>query len=270
MLDELLLGALIAFALATLTAPVGVSGAVFLVPVQISVLGTPSPAVTPTNLLYNLVAIPGALLRYGRRKQLRGPLTRLLVLGSLPGVVAGAIVRVELLSGPDAFLLVVAAVLVPLGAWLLLPESRFLADGMRPKGTTTSAAAARRVGEGRIVAMALAVGVVGGIYGIGGGSILAPILVGLGFGVAEVAPAALAATFLTSVAGLGTYGLLSLGGDGEIAPDWALGAALGLGGLGGSYLGAVLQPRLPELLLRRLLGALALAVGLRYVVSALL
>jgi hypothetical protein len=27
-------------------------------PVQISVLHTPSPAVTPTNLLYNLIAIP--------------------------------------------------------------------------------------------------------------------------------------------------------------------------------------------------------------------
>jgi uncharacterized membrane protein YfcA len=111
--------------------------------------------------------------------------------------------------------------------------------------------------------------VVGGIYGIGGGSILAPILVGLGFGLAEVAPAALAATFLTSIAGLLTYGLLSLQGNGDIAPDWALGLALGLGGLGGSYLGAALQPRLPELLLRRVLGILALGVGLRYAVMAL-
>jgi uncharacterized membrane protein YfcA len=269
-LGELLLGALFAFVLATLTAPVGVSGAVFLVPVQISVLGTPSPAVTPTNLLYNLVAIPGALLRYGRRGQLRGPLTRLLVVGSLPGVIAGAIVRVELLSGADAFLLVVAAVLVPLGAWLLIPNSWFLSYASRAKRTTTSAATPpRRVSERQITAMALVVGVIGGIYGIGGGSILAPMLVGLGFGVAEVAPAALAATFLTSVAGLGTYGLLSIGGDGDIAPDWTLGLALGLGGLGGSYLGAVLQPRLPELFLRRLLGFLALAVGLRYVFSAL-
>ena len=211
------------------------------------------------------------------------------MLGSLPGVVAGAIVRVELLSGGTAFLLVVAAVLVPLGAWLLLP-ARFLRHEGRNKGTARPPApparferhqgrnkgtalageeGAARVGAGKITAMALVVGVVGGIYGIGGGSILAPILVGLGFGVAEVAPAALAATFLTSVAGLATFGLLSLGGDGEIAPDWTLGLALGLAGLGGSYLGAVLQPRLPELFLRRLLGLLALAVGLRYVFSAL-
>jgi len=32
-----------------------------LLPFQVSVLGTPSPAVTPTNLLYNVIATPGAL-----------------------------------------------------------------------------------------------------------------------------------------------------------------------------------------------------------------
>ncbi len=36
--------------ISVVTAPVGVSGAVFLLPVQVSVLGVPSPAVTPTNL----------------------------------------------------------------------------------------------------------------------------------------------------------------------------------------------------------------------------
>ena len=60
--DELL-GALIAFCIAVATTPAGVSGAVFLLPVQVSVLGIPSPAVTPTNLLYNVVATPGALAR---------------------------------------------------------------------------------------------------------------------------------------------------------------------------------------------------------------
>jgi uncharacterized membrane protein YfcA len=72
LLSDAALGALIAFAVAVLTTPVGVSGAVFLVPVQVSVLHTPSPAVTPTNLLYNLIAIPGALLRFHREGRLAG------------------------------------------------------------------------------------------------------------------------------------------------------------------------------------------------------
>jgi hypothetical protein len=46
--------------------PAGISGAVLL-PFQVSVLGTPSPAVTPTNLLYNVVSTPGALYRYRRQ-----------------------------------------------------------------------------------------------------------------------------------------------------------------------------------------------------------
>ncbi|HEX4669138.1 MAG TPA: sulfite exporter TauE/SafE family protein [Solirubrobacterales bacterium] len=256
MLSDAALGALIAFGIAVFTTPVGVSGAVFLVPVQVSVLHAPSPAVTPTNLLYNLIAIPGALLRFHREGRLTGPLTRLLVLGTLPGMVAGAVIRAELLTGTDAFLVVIAALLVPLGAWLALADP------------TSPAAPPDRNRRRLIVVLALAVGTVGGIYGIGGGSILGPILVGLGYTVVEVSPAALTATFLTSLAGVATFALLSLGG-GDVAPDWTLGIAIGLGGLGGAYLGARLQPRLPETLLRRGLGVLALGLGLRYAVLAL-
>jgi uncharacterized membrane protein YfcA len=247
------LGAVIAFCVALLTTPVGVSGAVFLVPVQISILHTPSPAVTPTNLLYNLIAIPGALLRFHREQRLASPLTRLLVRGTLPGVVVGAVIRVELLDHADSFLLVIAAVLVPLGAWLAFASS--------PRAEE----ATDRDRHRQITLLALGVGTVGGIYGIGGGSILGPILVGLGFSVLEVAPAALAATFLTSIAGVLVFALLSIGNN-DVTPDWALGIGMGIGGLAGAYLGARLQSRLPEELLRRGLGLLALALGLRYAI----
>jgi uncharacterized membrane protein YfcA len=256
MLADAALGAGIAFCIAVFTTPVGVSGAVFLVPVQLSVLHAPSPAVTPTNLLYNLVAIPGALIQFHREQRLASPLTRLLVLGTLPGVVAGAVIRVELLDRADAFLLVVAAVLVPLGAWLALASPPHAAGPPDRKR--------RRL----ILLLALGAGTVGGIYGIGGGSILGPILVGLGFSVLEVAPAALTATFLTSIAGVLTFALLSISGSGEAAPDWTLGIGMGIGGLAGAYLGARLQAGLPEELLRRGLGLLALALGLRYAVLA--
>jgi uncharacterized membrane protein YfcA len=45
-----------AFIVSVLATPAGISGAVLLLVFQVSVLGTPSPAVTPTNLLYNVVA----------------------------------------------------------------------------------------------------------------------------------------------------------------------------------------------------------------------
>ncbi len=249
MAGHALLGAALAFLLSVVATPVGVSGAVFLVPVQVSLLHTPSPSVTPTNLLYNVIATPGALARYAVRGIVAAPLTSALVLGTLPGVVVGAVIRVELLSGPSAFYLVIAAVLVPLGGWLAL--------GRSPAGRRTPPPADDR----RITGMALLVGTIGGIYGIGGGSLLAPVLVGLCFSVVEVARAALASTFVTSVVGVITYAILSLRHSGSIAPVWVVGLAMGAGGLLGGSVGAGLQPRLPEALLRRGLGVLALALG---------
>jgi hypothetical protein len=253
-----LLAVIAGFVISVVTTPVGVSGAVFLLPVQLSVLDVPNPAVTPTNLLFNVVSGPGALLRYRRRGRLASPLTRLLLLGTLPGVLVGAVVRVFAVPGPGMFRLIVAALLLPLGAWLCVRQPPVAAPD-RP------AAPMPRRG---IIALALGVGTVGGVYGIGGGSILGPILVGRGLPVAIVAPAALASTFVTSIAGAAAFAVLGLTGRGDIAPDWTIGLLCGLGGLAGGYVGAHLQPRLPERGLRLVLGGLAVAVAIMYAAQA--
>jgi uncharacterized membrane protein YfcA len=247
-------GAGLAFLLALATTPAGVSGAVLLLPVQLSVLHVPSPSVTPTNLLFNVAATPGGLLRFAREERLRGPLTWLLTAGTLPGVVLGAILRVELLSGGRAFELIVAFVLLPLGLWLALGAQRTAPSRPQPSPA----------GRRATWLLAFGVGTVGGIYGIGGGSVLAPILIALGYSVYEVAPATLAATFITSLAGIVTYQVLQLLHHGAIAPQWILGACLGAGGFAGSYCGARLQRHLPERSLRRLLGVIACLVAARY------
>jgi len=252
-------GALCAFALALITTPAGVSGAVLLLPIQLSVLHVPSPAVTPTNLLFNIAAIPGGLLRFWHERRLRNPLSSLLVAGTLPGVIAGAIIRVELLSSSRAFMLVAAGVLLPLGLWLALGSQRL------PPARPTPSRRARRW----IWVLSMVVGTVGGIYGIGGGSILAPVLLAVGYSAYEVAPATLTATFLTSLAGIVTYQILQATHGGTIAPDWALGLFLGAGGFLGSYCGARLQRRLPERALRRLLGVFACLVAARYIQTSL-
>jgi uncharacterized membrane protein YfcA len=249
-----------AFAIAVLATPAGISGAVLLLPFQVSVLGTPSPAVTPTNLLYNVVATPGALYRYWRQGQTGGRLALVLIAGTLPGVIAGSVIRVELLPGAGVFELVVAAVLVPLGCWLTLT---------RPAGLATEPRPARAVPLPLLSLLAAVVGCVGGIYGIGGGSILAPVLIGTGWSLREVAPAALASTFVTSVAGVITFVILSVHHLGPVAPDWPTGIALGIGGLAGAYTGARLQQRLPDTLIRRVMGILVIAIGARYLWSGL-
>ena len=174
---------LAAYQIAALATPAGISGAVLL-PFQVSVLGTPSPAVTPTNLLYNVVATPGALYRYWRQGQTGGRLALLLIAGTVPGVIAGSVIRVELLPGPRVFDLVVAAVLLPLGLWLAITRS--------PQAAAEEAAAPVR-------------------------SIPAPVLAGLA----------------------------------------------------GGYTGARIQSRLPDALIRRLVGILVIAIGARYLCAGL-
>jgi len=249
-----------AYLIAVITTPAGISGAVLLLPFQVSVLGTPSPSVTPTNLLYNVVSTPGALYRYWRQGQTGGRLALLLISGTLPGVIAGSVIRVKLLPSAHVFDLVVAAVLIPLGTWLALARSA------RPPGRDRSA---RQIPVPALVALAIVVGCVGGIYGIGGGAILAPILIGSGCKPSEVAPAALASTFVTSAGGVITFTLLSLHQHTSVAPDWPTGIALGLGGLAGGYTGARIQSRMPDLLIRRILGVLVIAIGAYYFSSGL-
>src|ERR1700728_2655812 len=113
-----------AFVIAVVATPAGISGAVLLLPFQVGVLGTPSPAVTPTNLLYNVIATPGAIYRYWRQGQTGGRLTLVLIAGTLPGVIAGSVIRVELIPGPRVFDLVVGSVLTPLGIWIALSRPR--------------------------------------------------------------------------------------------------------------------------------------------------
>jgi hypothetical protein len=100
----------------------------------------------------------------------------------VPGVIGGSVIRVELLPSPQVFDLVVAAVLIPLGTWLTLTRPPRPADPER---------LARPVPVLALVALSVAVGCVGGTYGIGGGSILAPVLTGSGGKPSEAAPAAL-------------------------------------------------------------------------------
>lgn len=250
-----------AFIISAIATPAGISGAVLLLPFQVSVLGTPSPAVTPTNLLYNVVSTPGALYRYRRQHQTGGRLALVLIIGTLPGVIAGSVIRVELVPGPRVFDLMVAALLLPLGIWLTAtrPARSLDPDQARP---------ARRIPAPALIVLAALTGCAGGIYGIGGGAILSPVLIGSGRPAAEVAPATLASTFVTSLGGVLTFTLLSIS-HGPVAPNWPTGIALGIGGIAGGYLGARMQSRLPDTLIRRTVGVLAIAIAAQFLKSGL-
>src|SRR5919202_4550230 len=110
---------LVAFSVSALSAPAGVSGAFLLLPFQVSVLGFTSPAVSPTNLIYNVIAAPGGVYRFVRERRVVWPLAWVVILGTLPGVFVGAVLRVTYLSDPSTFRVFVGFVLLYLGTRLL-------------------------------------------------------------------------------------------------------------------------------------------------------
>jgi len=299
---------LVAFIISSLTASAGVSGAFLLLPFQMSVLGFVSPAVSPTNLIYNIVAIPGGVYRYIREGRMAWPLTWVVILGTLPGVFAGAIIRIRYLPDPRAARFFVGLVLLGLGVRLLWEASlrsrkgreQQIALAKRFEAQLAAHRAAGRRGAGLpaeavvrtrgvslkrieyefwgevfsfstavIFILALVVGLIGGIYGIGGGAIIAPFVVtALCLPVYTVAGAALLGTFITSIAGVGFFELLALtpmAAGTTVRPDWALGALFGVGGLAGTYCGARLQKYLPERCIRLGLGLLITGLALSYI-----
>jgi len=267
----------VGFTLSTFTSLGGVSGAFLLVPFQVSVLGLAGPAASATGHLYNVVATPGGVWRYQRDRRVLWPLAAVIAAGAVPGVWLGAWVRVRHLADPGRFRLFLGAVLAALAVRLLLDAAR--RRGQPPHPPATAGIMARRSGLDRIAyefagvpyaartaavaALSLAVGVVGGIYGIGGGALMSPFLVSLfRLPVHSVAGAALAGTFAASAAAVAGYSALAPGL--AAAPDWRLGLLLGVGGLAGTALGARLQRHVPAAAIQLALAALCGAAAARY------
>ena len=286
---------LVAFVVSFFTSMGGVSGAFLLLPFQMSVLGFTSPSVSATNQLFNVVAIPSGVARYVREGRMVWPLTWAVVAGTLPGVLIGAVVRVRLLPDPTAFKVFAGVVLAYIGLRMVRDllgrrgatapgggaEERFHRQVREGGATATAATTVGRVrgriryefggelfdvGVWPILGLSFVVGIVGGVYGIGGGAIIAPFFVAVcGLPVYTVAGAALMGTFVTSVAGVAFYqGLAPFHPELAVAPDWPLGLLFGLGGAAGMYCGARLQKHVPAKAIKWMLAAVILAVAGRY------
>jgi len=114
---------LISLVVSTFTSMGGVSGAFLLLPFQVSILGFTSPSVSPTNLVYNIVAIPSGVYRFIREGRMNWPVTWVVILGTLPGLLFGALIRVNWLPDPKNFKLFVGCVLLYIGLRLLYDQT---------------------------------------------------------------------------------------------------------------------------------------------------
>ncbi|MCI5162523.1 MAG: sulfite exporter TauE/SafE family protein [Candidatus Electrothrix sp. AX5] len=110
---------LIAFCISFFTSMSGVSGAFLLLPFQVSYLGFDTPSVSATNHLFNITAIPGGVYRYLRDGRMAWPLTWAVIIGTLPGVLAGTVIRTHFLLDPYFFKCFIGIVLLYIGGKLL-------------------------------------------------------------------------------------------------------------------------------------------------------
>jgi uncharacterized membrane protein YfcA len=300
---------LVAFFISFFTSMGGVSGAFLLLPFQMSFLGYTNPSVSATNQLFNIVAIPSGVYRYYREGRMVWPLTWAVILGTLPGVFIGAIIRVAYLPDPRGFKLFAALVLLYIGGRMVLDlvkkpqpaqgkasaEQRFQELVRRHRAGTESGDRTnveplpgiqvtrfdlKKVGYDfygepseaptwGIFALSFVVGIIGGIYGIGGGAIIAPFFVSFfNLPVYTVAGAALMGTFVTSVAGVIFYQAIApLYPNLSVAPDWLLGILFGIGGMAGMYLGARFQKFVPAKAIKWMLSGIIVFTALKYVLS---
>lgn len=291
---------LIAFVISFFTSQGGISGAFLILPFQVSFLGFTSPSVSPTNLVYNIVAIPSGVYRYIREGRMQWSITVITILGTLPGVLIGALLRIIYLPDPRLFKIFVGLVLAYIGIRLLYEvikgnkrrsidekfkkrveeissssrgKGKKLKAGLPPEAKITTTRFGLKeieyefwgekfkVNTIALFSLSLVVGIIGGTYGIGGGAIIAPFLIAVfGLPTYTIAGAALMGTFITSVVGVIYYTGL------EYPPNWILGVLFGIGGLVGMYTGARFQKYMPERTIRLILGILIISLALRYTI----
>jgi uncharacterized membrane protein YfcA len=278
-----------AFFISFFTSMGGVSGAFMLLPFQISILNYTAPSVSGTNQLYNVVAIPSGVWRYIKEKRMVWPLAWAVIIGTMPGVFIGAWIRLAYLPDARNFKFFAGLVLLYIGIKLL--QDIIKKSGSNKKKpditgefiVTDTSLSLKRVkfkfnGENfsfpvfGILILCFIVGILGGIYGIGGGAIVAPFFVTFfKLPVYIVAGAALMGTFATSIAGVAIYQILSAFYTNlNVAPDWLLGISFGIGGFFGMYLGARCQKYFPSYVIKLILCVSMLFISVKYVLGFLL
>ncbi len=109
----------------------------------------------------------------------------------------------------------------------------------------------------RLVAIGLAAGFFGALFGVGGGIVMVPLLIGLvGLAIRQAAATSLAAIGLIALEGAVFYGL-----HGDLRPLDAL--VIGLPAAAGAAVGATVQQRVATRTLTLAFAALLFATGIR-------
>ena len=227
----------------------------FLVPpllVWLCEFDDPRRAVAHALLAATIPSLIGAYL-YRRAHAAPALLTAVLCLGTVPGIVAGRLLSTAV---PDAVLHVLIGTAVLAAGVALVAR--------RPRPVATDRAVTRPARHGRLLPAALLAGVLSGVagvvVGVGGPLVTTPVLMSSGVALAPAVGAGLANSVVVSL--LGTASLLD-----DVSLDPVVLLATGVPQLVGVVVGVRLAPRVHGTVLTRVVSAVAVAVGMQFIVG---
>jgi uncharacterized membrane protein YfcA len=302
--EYILLPALVALVVSTFTSMGGVSGAFLLLPFQFSVLGFKGVNLSPTNLVFNIVAIPSGVYRYMREGRMNWPVTYVTIVGTLPGLYFGALLREGVLRYEYNFMLFVGGVLFYIGARLLYDQTAWarrkkakiqeFEAHVQERLKKVLQAAGHTTGKGlppearvRTVSLGLrhiSYEFLGETFTFNVPALfILALIVGLIGGAYGIGGGAIIAPFLAAIFGLPIFTIAGAALFGTFVtsvagvaiyywrgypPDWALGALFGVGGFMGMYIGARLQKFISGKVIRIGLGFVIAGLAVNYLIRA--
>ena len=253
----MLLSALFGLVIGAVLGALGAGGSILAVPALVYGVGLPLATAIPTSLIVVAVSALGGLAARRRTGAIRWPVALVFTATSIPAAFAGTALGSHL---PER--------------WSLLAFSALMAGvAARMLTAPASSGGACRTLSGRVnwrsclpkaLAAGTAVGVLTGLFGVGGGFVIVPVLtLLLGLTAAEAVSTSLVIITVTALAGLAAHGLTGAHLDPGITAIFSSTALLA------AVVTGRLTSRLPAATLRRAFAWVVLAVAAGVAVSAL-
>ncbi len=237
---------------ATISSMAGIGGGVFMVPLFSLFAGLPIHKAVGTSKAVIVVISLISAISYIRHGRVNFRIGTILLATTVPGSYLGAYL-VSLIN-PRILEVVVAS-------FIILYSTRLLWKGLKGNGSTSRNN--RKTGEtstGILVittAAGLAIGLIAGLTGTGGGALMVPLMVAvLGVSIHEAVATSMYAMSLAAVAAGVRHYL-----NGDIVPEIAV--PFGVGAVVGSMLGPRIAVRLKARQLRLVVGVILVIVGVR-------
>lgn len=221
----------------------GGGGSILTVPVLVYVLGVAAkPAIAMSLPIVGITSLAGAAM-HGRRGNVRWATATVFGVAAMAGAYAGA--RLSVLLTGTAQLVLLALVMFAAGVSMLRGTTTAVPDDAPPKAPRLT----------MLLPVALGVGALTGLVGIGGGFLVVPALVLIaGVPMREAVGTSLVVIAMNSAAGFVGY-------LGTVTLDWRLLTGFTVSAVLGALAGTALASRVAQAALRRAFALFLLVVG---------